>query len=115
MSIEGRRYLILDAALSVFAADGPKGATIDQIAASAGLARAQIYEVFPSKEGLFEAALERESQRITDHMRLAGRRAFELPLVERTRALYRSIIRLRGAVPREPPAAAPGGIRSRLR
>jgi AcrR family transcriptional regulator len=91
MSIEGRRYLILDAALSVFAADGPKGATIDQIAASAGLARAQIYEVFPSKEALFEAALERESQRITDHMRLAGRRAFELPLVERTRALYRSI------------------------
>jgi AcrR family transcriptional regulator len=91
MSIEARRYLILDAALSVFAADGPKGATIDQIAASAGLARAQIYEVFPSKEALFAAALERESQRITDHLRLAGRRAFELPFVERTRALYRSI------------------------
>lgn len=46
----GPRYLILDAALSVFAVDGPKGATIDQIATSAGLARAQIYDVFPSKE-----------------------------------------------------------------
>ncbi|MGH9289743.1 MAG: helix-turn-helix domain-containing protein, partial [Acidimicrobiales bacterium] len=60
MSIEARRYQILDAALPVFAADGAKGATIDQIAASAGLARAQIYEAFPSKEALFAAALERE-------------------------------------------------------
>lgn len=91
MSVEARRYLILDAALSVFAADGSKGATVDQIASRAGLARAQIYEAFPSKEALFAAVLERESQRITDHMRLVGRRAFELPLVERTRTLYRSI------------------------
>jgi AcrR family transcriptional regulator len=91
MSTEARRYLILDAALAVFAVDGPKGATIDEIARRAGVARAQIYEAFPSKDALFTAALERESQRITDHMRLVSRRAFELPIVERTRALYRAI------------------------
>jgi AcrR family transcriptional regulator len=91
MSAEARRYLILDAALPVFAADGAKGATVDEIASRAGLARAQVYEAFASKEALHDAVLERESQRITEHMRLASLRAFERPILERTRALYRAI------------------------
>jgi AcrR family transcriptional regulator len=70
---------------------GDRTVTIDSIAKDAGLVRAQIYEIFPSRDDLFEAAIEKEAARINDYLVVAGRRAFELPLPERVRALYRSI------------------------
>lgn len=90
-SPEARRHQILDAAVRQLANAGDRSVTIDSIAKEAGLVRAQIYEIFPSRDGLFEAALEREASRINDYLLVAGRRAFELPLPERVRALYRSI------------------------
>ncbi|HET6429507.1 MAG TPA: TetR/AcrR family transcriptional regulator [Phycisphaerae bacterium] len=48
---------ILDAAAGVFAADGPKAATIDAICAKAGLNKRMVYHYFGSKCGLYEAVL----------------------------------------------------------
>jgi AcrR family transcriptional regulator len=96
---EARRDQILDAAVPLVAEAGDRSVTIDEIAKAAGLVRAQIYEVFPSKDALIDAAVERESRRINDYMLVIGKRAFELPLPERIRALYRSIFDYRDAFP----------------
>jgi TetR/AcrR family transcriptional regulator, transcriptional repressor of bet genes len=85
-SPEARRHQILDAAVRQLANTGDRSVTIDSIAKEAGLVRAQIYEIFSSRDGLFEAALEREASRINDYLLVARRRAFELPLPERVRA-----------------------------
>ncbi|MDQ3856130.1 MAG: TetR/AcrR family transcriptional regulator, partial [Chloroflexota bacterium] len=54
-----RRTQILDAAFEEFAAKGFRGATIKSIATAAGLqSPALIYWYFPTKEALFQAALE---------------------------------------------------------
>jgi AcrR family transcriptional regulator len=47
---EGR---ILDAALRVFSLTGYSGATMDAVAAEAGLTKPTLYQYFPSKESLF--------------------------------------------------------------
>lgn len=51
---------ILDAATSVFAAEGFDRANMDAIAAQAGITKPTLYARFGSKEGLFQAAVERE-------------------------------------------------------
>lgn len=48
---------ILDAALKVFAKVGFTGASMDQIASTAGVTKPTIYYHFPSKDALFEAML----------------------------------------------------------
>ncbi|MFC3616683.1 TetR family transcriptional regulator C-terminal domain-containing protein [Lutimaribacter marinistellae] len=52
------RATILDAALEVFAAHGFRGATVDQIAAQAGLSKPNLLYYFPSKEAIHAALLE---------------------------------------------------------
>ena len=54
-----RRAAILDAALEVFARHGYHAASIDDIAGTAGVSKALIYEHFPSKRHLHAALLER--------------------------------------------------------
>jgi AcrR family transcriptional regulator len=56
---EQRRAAILDSALEVFARHGYHAASIDDIAAAAGISKALIYEHFPSKRHLHAALLER--------------------------------------------------------
>ena len=51
------RNKILAAAVSVFAAKGLNGATVDDIAAAAGVNKQRLYAYFGSKQGLFDAAL----------------------------------------------------------
>ncbi|HUZ29794.1 MAG TPA: TetR/AcrR family transcriptional regulator [Solirubrobacteraceae bacterium] len=51
---------ILDAATAVFAAEGFDRANMDAIAARAGVTKPTLYARFGSKEGLFQAAVERE-------------------------------------------------------
>lgn len=51
------RAAILDAALNVFSAHGFRGATVDQIAAEAGLSKPNLLYYFPSKEAMHEALL----------------------------------------------------------
>jgi AcrR family transcriptional regulator len=55
---EGSRNRLLDAAVEVFAERGYERATIDEIAAAAGLSKGTLYWHFPSKAALFQALLE---------------------------------------------------------
>ncbi len=48
---------ILEAALNVFSAHGFRGATVDQIAAEAGLSKPNLLYYFPSKEAIHAALL----------------------------------------------------------
>lgn len=52
------RRKILEAALEVFSAQGFRGATLDQIAAVAGLSKPNLLYYFDSKEGIHRALLE---------------------------------------------------------
>lgn len=52
------RRKILDAALDVFSAQGFRGATLDQIAAVAGLSKPNLLYYFDSKEAMHRALLE---------------------------------------------------------
>ncbi|WP_299663305.1 TetR family transcriptional regulator C-terminal domain-containing protein [uncultured Ruegeria sp.] len=51
------RAAILEAALNVFSAHGYRGATVDQIAAEAGLSKPNLLYYFPSKEAIHTALL----------------------------------------------------------
>jgi TetR/AcrR family transcriptional repressor of mexJK operon len=52
-----RERQILDAALTVFAAQGYSGTTMDSVAAEAGVTKPTLYSYFPSKESLFQAMM----------------------------------------------------------
>lgn len=58
------KRLILDAAEMEFALHGLKGARTDQIASRAGVAPRMIYYYFESKEGLYQAVLQRPATEI---------------------------------------------------
>src|SRR5664279_3867164 len=51
------RELILDAATQVFLTRGYQGATVDQVAEAAGVAKRTIYNVYGDKEALFRATI----------------------------------------------------------
>lgn len=65
---EERRELILDAALEVFARRGFHGSSIDEIAQTAEVSKALIYEHFPSKRDLHVSLLERHVQEIFERL-----------------------------------------------
>src|SRR4051812_46975476 len=52
-----KQDLILDAALGVFSLHGFRGATIDQIAESAGMSKPNLLYYFPSKEAIHRQLL----------------------------------------------------------
>lgn len=67
----GRRELILDAALKIFAQKGFQDATISEISRAAGVADATVYEYFKSKEDLLFSIPEkitRESAAVTSRV-----------------------------------------------
>jgi TetR/AcrR family transcriptional regulator, mexJK operon transcriptional repressor len=59
-----RERRILDAALTVFSEKGFVGASMDDIAAEAGISKPTLYQYFPSKDELFTAMMSQER----DHM-----------------------------------------------
>lgn len=61
-----RERQILDAALTVFAAMGYSGATMEAVAAEAGLTKPTVYSYFPSKESLFSAMMLAKRDRMLD-------------------------------------------------
>ena len=63
------RGAILEAALQVFAARGFGGATVDQIAAEAGLSKPNLLYYFPSKEAIYSALVERQLDTWLDPLR----------------------------------------------
>ena len=72
LSAEQRREAILDAALEVFARRGYHGSSIDEIANTAGISKALIYEHFPSKRDLHVSLLERHVQEIFERLAVAA-------------------------------------------
>jgi|SRR5947209_926282 len=64
LSAEDRRAAILDAAIEVFGDRGFHASSIDEIATSAGISKALIYEHFPSKRELHVSLLERSAHDI---------------------------------------------------
>jgi AcrR family transcriptional regulator len=68
LTAEQRREAILDAALEVFARRGYNGSSIDEIANTAGVSKALIYEHFPSKRDLHVSLLERHTQEIFERL-----------------------------------------------
>lgn len=93
MPKEERRALVLDRATALFAREGLGGATIDAIASDTGVAKPGIYELFPSKDALFEATFERELQRFGDHVTAAYVESAQLDLPARTRARVDAVFR----------------------
>ena len=61
-----REARILQAALTVFAQAGYSGATMDAVAAEAGLSKPTLYQYFASKEALFQAMLLPHRDRMLD-------------------------------------------------
>jgi AcrR family transcriptional regulator len=57
---------LLDAAAGIFAARGFHGASVEDVAAEAGLTKGAVYSNFDSKEALFLALLDREVAQLHD-------------------------------------------------
>lgn len=61
---EGRKFTqVLEGARDVFMSDGFEGASVDQIARTAGVSKATLYKYFPDKRILFMEVARRECQR----------------------------------------------------
>ncbi len=68
--IQERNHLaILDAGLDVFAKQGFRGATLDQIAEVAGLSKPNLLYYFPSKDAVYAAILSRQLETWLDPLR----------------------------------------------
>jgi AcrR family transcriptional regulator len=57
MSAESRRELILQKAKALFASRGYASATLDEVAAAAGVTKPVVYDHFPSKRALYFALM----------------------------------------------------------
>jgi AcrR family transcriptional regulator len=79
---ERNRELLLDAAEAVFSERGYRVATVDDVAAAAGLTKGAVYSHFASKQELFAAAVERRYRERADAFVTAM--SGEDPLADRT-------------------------------
>jgi AcrR family transcriptional regulator len=66
MGVEERRQQLIGVALELFGRRSPEEVSIDEIAAAAGISRPLVYHYFPGKQGLYEAALRRAADELTD-------------------------------------------------
>ncbi len=66
LSAPKRRAQLIEAALTVFAADGYQGTTMEAVAGEAGVTKPVLYQHFPSKRELFLVLLADVGQRLTD-------------------------------------------------
>ena len=80
---------ILDAARAVFSKRGFNDVTVDEIAAEAGLAKATVYQYFPSKQDIYLAALRAGVHQLLERTETAMREA------EGSRAKVKAFIRTR--------------------
>jgi AcrR family transcriptional regulator len=79
-----REPTMLDAAGRAFAAHGFHAASMDAIAADAGISKPMLYNYFGSKQGLYLAFVERDGRELLDSMRRAA--SPDAPAGERLRA-----------------------------
>jgi AcrR family transcriptional regulator len=100
-----RREVILAAAEDTFAEQGYHGASLDQIAHSAGVSKALIYEHFESKRELHASLLNQHAAEIFDRLETAAREGSTaeerlrtgidtfLAFVEEHRSTWRALVR----------------------
>lgn len=85
MPLEERRGLLLRTAASLFSGPDGDAISLDAIAAAAGVAKPAIYELFDSKQSLFEAAVAAELEQLVAYMSAAHDTPQDRNVVERTR------------------------------
>lgn len=92
MPLRQRRELLLETAASLFGEAGGQAISLDAVAAKAGVAKPAIYELFDSKQDLFEAAVESELARLVAYMTDAHRVAEGAEhVIARTRARVEAV------------------------
>ena len=72
MSAPARRDALLDAAAEVFARSGYNGASLEEIAATAGVSKALIYEHFDSKRELHIELVNRQAAEVFTRLEQAA-------------------------------------------
>ena len=97
--ITEQKQKILDAAIHLFAARGFEGTSIREISRAMNMSISGIYYYFGSKEGLAEAIIENNSQRLIAEIRRIV--DAEKEPVARFRKLVETNLRLSGEYPRE--------------
>ncbi len=66
MSAGERRELVLEAAVTQFAARGLAGTSTEDVARAAGISQPYLFRLFPTKKALFLALVDRCFQRVAD-------------------------------------------------
>ncbi|MEU0332800.1 TetR/AcrR family transcriptional regulator [Streptomyces sp. NPDC006193] len=66
MGVEERRRQLIGVALDLFSRRPPDEVSLDEIATAAGISRPLVYHYFPGKLGLYEAALQRAAEDLTE-------------------------------------------------
>jgi AcrR family transcriptional regulator len=66
---EFRNAAILEAARRVFAAAGFEGASVDDVARAAGVAKGTVYLYYPSKEAIYRAAVRQGLEALVEELR----------------------------------------------
>jgi AcrR family transcriptional regulator len=101
---ELRRDRLIDAAQAVFAREGLRGASMERIAAEAGVARATVYAYFTDKEHAFVQVAERLARTLVDAVTRAL--AADAPANHRVKAAILAKKTLAFEVARQSPHAA---------
>jgi AcrR family transcriptional regulator len=70
-----REERMLDAGERIFGARGYRGASMDEIAEASGITKALLYQYFGSKEGLYEACVERARARLFERLEREAEKA----------------------------------------
>ncbi len=128
----GRKFdQVLDGARTIFLRDGFEGASVDDIAAEAGVSKATLYSYFPDKRMLFVEVAKSECQRQADEAEAlvtlaappecvlpeAARRIIDFSLSEFGRSVFRICVAEAERFPelgRAFYASGPGLVRERL-
>lgn len=69
---EARRRTVVDSAVEVFAVAGYQSTPVAAVAEAAGISTAYVFKLYPGKEALFVAALERCYARVLDALRVGA-------------------------------------------
>jgi AcrR family transcriptional regulator len=101
---EARRDRLIDAAQAVFAREGLRGASMERIAAEAGVARATAYAYFSDKEDAFRQVASRLAEQMAQ--RVQAELARSEPLALRIRAALQAKHEMVFRVARQSPFAA---------
>ena len=92
MTGQQRRAQLLDVARALFAKKGFDATSIEEIASKAGVSKPIVYEHFGGKEGMYAVIVDREVQRLLDHITAALVGTTPKELLEQAAAAFLSYI-----------------------